>query len=226
MRCNQVTRPPSLLAAVRTVSRYVLYAIFIAVMSVWLLELIALEAEGKEALAAASRVWWLKCVLTGASGVTLLAGAWQACRGRAWLLLGAGLAGMAFVCEMYSRWEAQLPLAVLVLAMTLLALASVVSLWWGLRRSEPRDMGVLASAAPGILWAGWLLVLVFAPVAGQTQAWRELMGGLDSGDLEWAVSAMIRTLGYMLLWLGAVELVLEATRPERVDRLEKPEPLS
>lgn len=226
MHPSEVIQPPSIMTVGRTVGRYVLYTIFIGVMSVWLLELIALEAADDVTLEAASRVWWLQCVLAGATALTLLAGAWQSSRGRFWLLLGALLAAMALVRELDKRWDDGLPLVGMVLPMGVLAVGALICLWWALRRSRPHDHQILASAAPGILWAGWLLVVVFAPVAGQTDAWHEIMGDRDSRDLEWAIEALSRTLGYMLIWIGGVELVLEATRPERVDRLDKLESVS
>lgn len=215
---------PSWAALARVVGRYALYTLFMAVMSVWLLELILLEAAPEaapeEGLEPARRLWWLQSVLTGAATVTLLIGAMHAVRGRPWLLLAAALTGIAVTRELEHRWGEQwLPAEGWTALVVALALAAAVCLWWGLRWRRGEGTEVLASPAPGVMWAGALLVLVFGPIAGDTDAWARIMGEDDSHRLEWAIETMIQMLGYMLICLGSVELVLASTLPDSSDQV-------
>ena len=189
------------------IARYVLYTAMIGVGLEWLLKY-GTVGEQAASFAEGSMAEWLQVALTVSTVGVLLDGARRA-RQNHWLLMTASaLAAIAAVRELDYLFDAWIPVLGWQLPAVVMFGAAVCC---GQKAWERRTGQMLMNtAAVVLLWAGWLIVVIFAQIAGQADVWREVMGEMYTRSAKRTFEEVIEVLGYMLIFVGAIELSITA----------------
>jgi hypothetical protein len=160
-------------------------------------------------------VEWFQQFLILGSALLLGAAAWAYQTLRPLLTAMALLASVAVIRELDSLFDRLIPVMGWYLPGGLLLAAAVVTVIRH-RRTLGYQMAQYAQTfSAGVIWCGFITVVVFAQIIGQADKWRPLLGESYTRHIKRVIEESCETFGYMLLFFGAVEALFWALHRRR-----------
>jgi hypothetical protein len=164
----------------------------------------------------------LQVALLGTAALALFLGAWRDPVRRAlFLVMGAGVC-LAVVRELDSVFKLVFPVLEWKPPFFLVAVPTAIYAWVRRRSLWAQVQAFTGRASFGVLWAGFVVVAVFAQSVGHRGLLEPVLGDAYDRGVKRVVEEGLEALGYLLVLVGSLEAVL--VRPARAPRAPPPGP--
>ncbi len=148
--------------------------------------------------------WFQQFLIVGCSALLGIA-AWVNRELRPMMLILSALAAVAAIRELDSLFGRMIPLLGWQLPAGMLVLFVIIVLVRH-RATMGRQINTyVRTLSAGIIWCGFVEVVIFAQIMGQAEKWRPLLGESYTRHLKRVIEESSETFGYMLLFFGAIE---------------------
>jgi len=163
----------------------------------------------------AGPIEWLQFLMLAATACMFLAGGLMFRALRQWFVVLAVLSLTACIRELDSVFDALLPYVGWQLPAVVMICVGVVTVWRNPRRFVRQAEEAVSRRGFAILWAGFVVAIVFAQLVGHGPFLKELMGDDYVRDYKRVIEELGELFGYALLVMGSVESLLEVSSSRR-----------
>lgn len=130
----------------------------------------------------------------------------------------AAIAAVAAVRELDSTLDDWFPLGGWQLFAAALVAAAAALVYRRRRHFWSHLLGWLHTPAAGLIWAGAVVVLIFAQLIGQADLWHSVMGDAYERGFKRTVEESAELFGYALILLGTIEAAFHAPALHRTSK--------